>query len=90
MLFIDKFRELFEQPLYVPYFWDLPPYDVSLSQWLNWTMKGPHYDDIQAIKTAGTELCSIPENSFQSYFTDIKICGQQCIIAGREYFVWDR
>jgi hypothetical protein len=53
-------------------------------------MKGPHYDDIQAIKTAGTELCSIPENSFQSYFTDIKICGQQCIIAGREYFVWDR
>jgi hypothetical protein len=76
------------QPLYSP---DLAPADFFLFPKLKSTLKGRHFESIEAIKTNSlAHLRSIPKTAFQEFFRTLKKRWQRCIQSRGEYFEGDK
>jgi transposase len=72
------------QPPYSP---DLAPADFFLFPKLKSTLKGRHFESIEAIKTNSlAHLHSIPKTAFQECFRTLKKRWQRCIQSRGEYF----
>ena len=76
------------QPLYSP---DLAPADFFPFPKLKSTLKGRHFESIEANKTNSlAHLRSIPKTDFQECFRTLKKCWQRCIQSRGEYFEGDK
>jgi hypothetical protein len=76
------------QPPYSP---DLAPAAFFLFPKLKSTLKGRHFESIEAIKTNSlAHLRSIPKTAFHECFRTLKKHWQQCIQSRGEYFEGDK
>ena len=70
-----------------PYSPDLSPADFFLFPWIKATLKGAHFESIEAIQTAVTKaLKEVPVDAFQDAYRAWKNRWKKCVDAQGEYF----